>query len=232
MLECDIYGLKARIDFRSSEDERGIKELFEFFIHKDINNIDIDIKFNKRRLLLEIGGLLFPHLARRGLYAFHAGCIVLNDGVLIVGPSDSGKSTIVKAALRTGIPLLADDVVILSSREEGIVVRPFYSKILLDGEEVKIDESFRNGIQLDFIIFPVPVDNFTFYNRINSKIDIVRKLVPQILWSEDSHIQEDQKDFILKLGNYSAFDLYWSLEDRDNPSKIMEAIDAMVHCAR
>lgn len=232
MLECNIHGLRVRIDFPSPDDECDIKELLEFFVHTDIKGIDLDIRFIKKTLPQEIGGFLFPHLARRGLYSFHAGCIAIDGGILISGPSDSGKSTISKAIHRAGIPVIADDVVILSRREENILVRPFYSKIQLDGEMVRVDESFKQGIELKFIIFPIPVDNFTFFNRVNSRMDIVRRLVPQILWSKEPDIQKEQKDFILQLSEYEAFYLYWSLEDRDNPSKIVEAIDAMVRCAR
>ncbi len=71
----------------------------------------------------------------RGLRTVHAGCLVLDGhGCLIVGESDSGKSTLTMRLIEAGWSYLTDDAVLLSRVGGGIEARPLRCDFCLDPE--------------------------------------------------------------------------------------------------
>jgi hypothetical protein len=68
---------------------------------------------------------LAPLLRRYGYYLLHAFAVVKEDHcILLVGPSGSGKTTTGLHLLEQGWQLLANDVVLLERREDGIYALP------------------------------------------------------------------------------------------------------------
>jgi hypothetical protein len=68
---------------------------------------------------------LAPLLRQRGYFLIHAFAASKDDtAVLIVGPSGSGKTTTGLNLLLNGWQLLANDILLLEKREEGIVALP------------------------------------------------------------------------------------------------------------
>lgn len=68
---------------------------------------------------------LAPHLRRAGYFLVHAFAATKEgQGVLIVGPSGSGKTTTGLSLLLGGWKLLANDVLLLQSRPDGIYALP------------------------------------------------------------------------------------------------------------
>ena len=58
---------------------------------------------------------LMELLERRGRYALHAGCLAHEGrGVLVAGPTGSGKSTLTLALVRAGLGFVSDDIVFLT----------------------------------------------------------------------------------------------------------------------
>lgn len=77
--------------------------------------------------------LLLEHV---GYYALHAACLVHPDGagVLLIGPSDSGKSTMALHLVEQGWQYLSDDSVLLHAGPDGISVLPLRRDFCLDPE--------------------------------------------------------------------------------------------------
>ena len=71
-------------------------------------------------------------LLLRGLVCLHASAIVIDrTAVALVGPAGAGKSTTAAAFAARGFSVLAEDVVTLDDREDGLFVRPAYPCIRL-----------------------------------------------------------------------------------------------------
>ncbi len=70
---------------------------------------------------------LLTLLQRRGLFAIHGAALATKDGraVVIVGPSDSGKSTLSLNIAMAGWDYLSDDSILLWDNGSRIEVRPF-----------------------------------------------------------------------------------------------------------
>jgi hypothetical protein len=164
-----------------------------------------------------------------GIYPLHAACMNSSGGILIVGPSDSGKSTFSRAAYKLGIPLLCDDIALLKPTSDGLKILPFYSYIKLDGDIVARPEvHFFQGIDLNIIAFPIPIMGLTVLKKITEKFEIFRRLVPQILWSMDYRVQSIQKEILLKLCEYPVFEICWDLNSREDMSYFEGMINDIV----
>ena len=62
---------------------------------------------------------LMELLERRGRYCLHAGCLADDGrGVLVAGPTGSGKSTLTLALVRAGLGFVSDDLVFLTADGE------------------------------------------------------------------------------------------------------------------
>lgn len=71
-------------------------------------------------------------LSRRGRLVLHAAAIAVRDAVMgLVGPTGSGKSTLVAACGRLGAAVVADDSLVLHRRGDGWVVVPSYPAVRL-----------------------------------------------------------------------------------------------------
>jgi hypothetical protein len=71
-------------------------------------------------------------LRLRGVTSLHASAVVVGDyAVALVGYPGAGKSTTAAAFARCGFSVLADDVVALKDREEGLFVEPGYPRLNL-----------------------------------------------------------------------------------------------------
>lgn len=78
-------------------------------------------------------GSLFGFVLRlRGTPALHASAVALGDrAVVVCGPAGAGKSTTAAAFAARGRPVLADDVVALLDRPDGLLVQPAYPHLRL-----------------------------------------------------------------------------------------------------
>jgi hypothetical protein len=85
-----------------------------------------------RRLLHPI----FTHvLGWHGIYVLHGAAVRLGDvGVLAMGQTGQGKSTLVLAAMEHGWEVLADDLVAVQADDDGIVLRGVPKPLTLPGD--------------------------------------------------------------------------------------------------
>lgn len=88
-------------------------------------------------------------LRQNGVYAHHAAAVSLNGrGLLIVGKSGQGKTTLSVDLLSNGFDFLADDRCFLREGEQGVEVIGFYEPIRYFSDNVKhihsIEEATRN----------------------------------------------------------------------------------------
>lgn len=72
-------------------------------------------------------------LKQRGLFLLHAGCVAeQGEGVLILGRSRAGKSTLAVSAVRASFRFLSDEQPVLSLRRGALQARAFPRRIRLD----------------------------------------------------------------------------------------------------
>jgi hypothetical protein len=87
----------------------------------------------------------------RGRYALHAAALKRPDGrgILLLGDSDCGKSTLSYRALTLGFRCIADDGVVLHASgegdpgEAGVVVSPFYRELCLHPDRLREEDRDR-----------------------------------------------------------------------------------------
>ena len=98
------------------------------FIIRDGCEIDIsplpEVEINLMRLYL-IGSVMGTLFHQRGQFIFHGAAVLAQDSVnVFVGPSGAGKSTLTAHLATAGFPVLADDTLPVTIREEEVVAWP------------------------------------------------------------------------------------------------------------
>ena len=79
-----------------------------------------------------LGPIIGAVLRMRGIMCLHASAIAINNrAVALVGVSGSGKSTTAAAFAKLGYPILSDDILALTDRQDGFLVRPAYPRVRL-----------------------------------------------------------------------------------------------------
>lgn len=96
---------------------------------------------------------------RRGLFFLHASCVSRNSqGILIVGHSRAGKSTLSLSAVRAGFKFLSDEQPLLSLRDGQIRVHSFPRRIRLHRTDARFFpelEPLLKSSPLERLIFPI-----------------------------------------------------------------------------
>jgi lipocalin len=108
------------LDFLLSPDKRQLWIIYD----KDeaINNLESYF----------VGPILGCVLRMMGTICLHASVININGKAIILsGDKRSGKSTTAAAFVKMGYSVLADDVAVITEREDGFYVEPGYSKVRL-----------------------------------------------------------------------------------------------------
>jgi hypothetical protein len=84
-----------------------------------------------------LGPVLGFVLRLRGITCLHASAVAVGDrAIALMGPASAGKSTTAAAFAQMGFPVLADDIVALSERDEIFEVQPAYPQLRLWPESV------------------------------------------------------------------------------------------------
>jgi len=211
-LNIDVYGLRVRINCSHEEDEREVARLLAFFLKNEIEEVDATLDFTRKETPQEIGSLLFPHLSRKGIWAMHSGGFHFDGGYLTIGPSDCGKSTFSHAAMNNGLFLLSDDITLMKESADSVEILPFYSTIYLKDKMIVPEPHLFKRAMLKVLLMPRANNGSIILKKIDKKIDILRKLVPQLLWSYSGNEQARQKRFLERMCDYPAYEVYWGPE--------------------
>ena len=209
ILNLDIYGLKACINCFGRQETEDVSRLLSLFLINEITEFDTKLDFKKKETSQEIGGLLFSHLAEKGIWAMHSGGFHFHGGHLTIGPSDSGKSTFTLMAMKNGLDLLSDDITLLREAPDGIELLPFYSTIYLKNGTITPEKKRYKPATLKFLLLPKVNNGSLYLKKVKKKSDLLRKLVPQFLWSHNRVEQKRQKRFVEMLCHYPAYEVYW-----------------------
>ena len=79
-----------------------------------------------------LGPVLGFVLRLRGITCLHASAVAIGDcAIALLGPASAGKSTAAAAFCQMGHPVLADDIVALSERDDVFQVQPAYPQLRL-----------------------------------------------------------------------------------------------------
>lgn len=86
-----------------------------------------------------LGPVLGLVLRLRGITCLHASAVAVGKkAIVLVGASGAGKSTTAAAFAKLGYPVLSDDIVALTVRENTFSVQPAYPRLRLWSESVNI----------------------------------------------------------------------------------------------
>ncbi|MBN2059577.1 MAG: hypothetical protein JW882_04085 [Deltaproteobacteria bacterium] len=231
ILDVNIYGLRTRIECLCEEDRRDISRLLKFFLEDGIAPAVRPLSFRKKAVPQEIGSLLFPRLARKGIWVMHSGGFHFNGGFLTVGPSDCGKSTFSHMAMKHGCPLLSDDVTLMKEKAEDIELLPFYSALYLKHEVIVPDQALFKTAELKCLLLPRFNNGPVRVKKIEKKIEKLRRIAPQFLWSYCSAEQKRQKRFVEKMCNYPAYEVYWNSDMFTDAAPFRVILDEIIQSA-
>jgi hypothetical protein len=80
-------------------------------------------------------------------YSLHGGAIASGQGggLLLLGDSEAGKSTLVYSALAAGYLYVADDGLLVEQRPDKLVVHPFYREFTVDPEILAPEDRCRTA---------------------------------------------------------------------------------------
>lgn len=209
ILNVNIYGLRARINCFDREERNDVARLLSLFLKDEIEEAEVSLDFRKKETPQEIGGLLFPHLARKGIWAMHSGGFHFHGGHLTVGPSDCGKSTFSHMAMKNGLDLLSDDITLLRETPDGFEMLPFYSTMYLKNGTISPERERYKPAVLRCLLLPRSNNRSISLKKVKKRIYLLRKLVPQFLWSYNRDEQKRQKRFLEKMCHYPAYEVYW-----------------------
>ncbi len=209
ILNVNIYGFRARINCFCPEEKKDIARLLSLFLKDETEEAETTLDFRKKETPQEIGGLLFPHLARKGIWAMHSGGFHFHGGHLTVGHSDCGKSTFSHMAMKNGLDLLSDDITLFRETRNGVEMLPFYSTIYLKNGAITPERERYKPAILKFLILPKVNNGSISLKKIKKKIDLLRRLVPQFLWSYNRSEQMLQKRFLEMICHYPAYEIFW-----------------------
>jgi len=85
-----------------------------------------------------LGPAIATALQQRGLLVLHGSAVAVGDrAVALLAHSGAGKSTLAAALWRRGHPFLADDLVVLDVRDEGIVLWPAFPQVKLTAAAIR-----------------------------------------------------------------------------------------------
>lgn len=209
MLSFNIYELRAGIEYNRRQDGREISDLLGLFPEITQDETDVVFKFKKNQRAQEIGSLIYPHLAARNIWAMHSGGFHYRGGRLTIGPSNCGKSTFTSIALKNGLPVLSDDITLIREVDGQVELLPFYAKIFLKDRAIVPETNVFKPAILKSFILPKKTNGTTYVKKPGKRIDLLKRLVPQLLWSYQGVEKERQKNIIERLCDYPAFEVYW-----------------------
>lgn len=231
ILHVNIYGLKARIRCHGPEEERDAALLLSLFLVDNLDEVDATLDFKKRERPQEIGGLLFSHLAAQGVWALHSGGFHFHGGHLTVGPSDCGKSTFSHMAFLHGFDLLSDDITLLRETPEGVELLPLYPAIYLKDGVVLPERTRYQPAMLKFLLLPKARGGAPQIKEMKKRIEVLRSLTPQVLWSYHESEQDRQKRLIEILCHYPAYEVYWNRTLYEDHVLFRSMLDEIVQSA-
>jgi hypothetical protein len=209
ILNVNIYGLRARINCFSLEEREDVARLLSLFLKDETEEAEATLDFRKIETTQEVAGLLFPHLARKGIWAMHSGGFHFHGGHLTIGPSDCGKSTFSHMAMKNGLFLLSDDITLMRECSDHIEMLPFYSTMFLKDRVIVPERERFKPAALKILLLPRVNRGSTYLKKIEKKVDILRRLVPQFLWSYEGTEQKKQKRFLETICDYPAYEVHW-----------------------
>jgi hypothetical protein len=110
-----------------------------------------------------LGPVLSYWLERLGIAALHASAVRLEHGAAgFVSQSGGGKSSLAAALVRSGAPLLSDDILPIEERGGTFLARPGFPQMRLEPEGARLlgDDRGLRAVSPDDTKLHVPVDAF------------------------------------------------------------------------
>ena len=178
-----------------------------------------------------------------GSVELHASCVAKGDcGLVLLGPSRSGKSTLAFALTQVGFRLLSDDRVFCSLKPQGIVAYALPRPLKLRPDAARWFQDFRdlepNGLQNGEPVLFCEPENLDarqsqltcqpraliflerqpnpFFRMTQIGRDAVRPCLEEDLLAESSWVAEQQENVLDRLSLLPS----WTLQYNGNPASI------------
>jgi hypothetical protein len=110
-------------------------KVLEFDFNRNATEVEIrgsNPEMTQGVAALMVGAGLAAALHLRGISALHASAVLVDGAaILVAGPAGAGKSTLTAALVGIGMPLLSEDLAVLTVGSDGIVVQSGYPRLRL-----------------------------------------------------------------------------------------------------
>jgi hypothetical protein len=200
-------------------------------------------------------------LREQGVFSMHAAALSRGgEGVLVVAPSDSGKSTLSYSLVRHGWDYLSDDFVVLHERDGAIEAAPFRKTFGLDAEageffpelnrdwERPFDEEEKWAVSVDalypgrqadrcvprVLLFPEIVGQGQTEVREVSRVEALHRLVRQggLLPTTPETSQRQMDCLALLVRQAQPYRLFSGRDLLEEPQKASAIIEPLLHQSR
>jgi len=208
----------------SSEEVKWLESLYRLFIIPDTVEPLAEFYF-KLKFTSDFG----VYLAQHGLFALHAAAFRNKGGlgILLVGASGSGKSTIAFSAFSGGYPYVSDENVLCRRDVDGIRLLPFVNQIGLRGDapgkifydilEHHPQYTFCQ-IPADIVVFPrVTAGRVSTLESITDRRTVIHTLLQNIIWVNDKVLREQQAYLLEELSGLPAYSLLLGEDHKQRP---------------
>lgn len=226
----NIYGIKFRIKTLSSRVEY-IRMIFRLFPDENFSKHAEEIEWLDGSEL----DLTLP-LARHGIFCLHAGAFVNKKGVgvIVPGGAGSGKSTLVFFALRSGLKIVGDDVILCRRSGDKIQLLPYTSQMVLkrNNKHIIYDvlEHYPQDVFSDIspgkVVFPLITDNEkSSMEVIRGKKEKILRLIGSIGWIDDKSIREEEISILKELSFIPSYNLILGKDHNRRPELALEILE-------
>lgn len=171
-------------------------------------------------------------LRRRGLFELHSGAVIdpeSGQGLLIIGPSRSGKSTLTVQLAAAGWSFLTDDVLVLSSDSVQVKAWPMRRCFAITAETFAASDFLRARASMDYKQ-PQP-DKKQFTPHLIFDSEFKEHCIPKKLFF--SHLSGAERSQVLPLSSTEVMARLirmnpWSCYDRSTAPEHLSVLSALV----
>jgi hypothetical protein len=132
-------------------------ETLEFTFNREATRLDVSCTLPDTAddiAAVVVGPVMAAAFSLRGVPVLHASAVVVGGkAILIAGPAGAGKSTLTAALVGKGMPLLAEDLAVLTVSNSATTVQPGYPRLRLCADATAVAGQIAANLPLVFRAF-------------------------------------------------------------------------------
>lgn len=230
----DIYGIKLRVRTQNFAISEFLKKIF-FPFHINCSSLihyDLDHYFDPKFSVAEIIPVINPLFCKREFWIFHSAAITYKrKGLVFMGRSGTGKTTLTRTSLRLGLKIIGDDLILLKKCNKEIKILPIFFALQKKDKSLFDIISLENFCKKAYLSAIFVLSRTTGTSRIELiKEKSVRKkeIYKNILWGLDEVIVKKQLFFVEELLTYPIYYLYSGKDILDNPKILIHFFEKVI----